>query len=170
MFALLLVALLTTVNAAPNSQDEKATETAVASTEPNTDELITIREASEYKLTITLIDYKEEDIEIRATKELLLIKLHSKHANGTDCNIEQYKVLPPYLHVNGTWTYENNILTITFPIDKEALDKGIQQSSKTHNESNSSSVEEDSSEEDSSKNSLAQRFPSWWSQHQKIDF
>ncbi|XP_038221309.1 uncharacterized protein LOC119839172 [Zerene cesonia] len=177
MYAYLFIAFLTTVSSVPNSGDGEAVaiERVTTCTKHNNSEgLITIHEDAQYNLNVILTDYKEENIEVRAKKETLGLILHCKHANGTEYGVEYYTRLPAYVSVNGTWIYENNILTITFPINKEASDNGIQQINKSNEklpiptqQQHTSNIEEDDSD---ISNPVAQRFPTWWKELSKSEF
>ncbi|KAJ8730260.1 hypothetical protein PYW07_017298 [Mythimna separata] len=69
-------------------------------------------EGTEYKITISLPDFEEQDIVVKARERLLMIE-----ANHKDLNIYMYNTtLPDTVNLNGNWNFEHGVLKITFPL------------------------------------------------------
>lgn len=82
-------------------------------------------ENNEYCVTISLTGFDEQDIAVKAREGVLMIQAVHKTEDSNEKTYIDLRTLPTYVNVNGTWTYDKDILKITFPLKerpKEADD------------------------------------------------
>lgn len=73
-------------------------------------------EGNEYRITITLSGFKEEDIIVKAREGLLMIQAHHKYEEGSERNYLDIRHLPSAVNVTGTWTFDKGVLKVVFPL------------------------------------------------------
>lgn len=82
-------------------------------------------EDNEYRVTISLTGFDEKDIVVKAREGVLMIQaVHTSEA-GNERTFIDLRSLPTYVNVNGTWTYDKDVVKIVFPLKdrpKEADD------------------------------------------------
>ncbi|XP_038220851.1 uncharacterized protein LOC119838805 [Zerene cesonia] len=66
-----------------------------------------------YEITMVMSGFKEDEISVKVRQGQLVVEGHSDDGS---INIYNSRSLPPYVGASGTWTYENNVLKIVFPI------------------------------------------------------
>lgn len=70
---------------------------------------------NEYKVSIRLRGFNEDDITVKAKKGLLIIQA-MKGGPNSGKNYLDVRSLPDYVNEIGQWTYEDGVLNIGFPI------------------------------------------------------
>ncbi|XP_026739108.1 uncharacterized protein LOC113501975 [Trichoplusia ni] len=78
-------------------------------------------EGNEYKIIISLPDFEEKDIVVKAREGLLAIQASHKYEAGSERNYLDVRTLPTSVNVAGNWIFENGILRITFPLKEGAV-------------------------------------------------
>ncbi|KAJ8735902.1 hypothetical protein PYW07_007522 [Mythimna separata] len=73
-------------------------------------------EGTEYKVTISLPDFEEKDIVVKAREGLLMIQANHKYSEGSERNYLDVRTLPDTVNVTGNWIFEHGVLKITFPL------------------------------------------------------
>ncbi|KAJ2947996.1 hypothetical protein O0L34_g9788 [Tuta absoluta] len=74
---------------------------------------------NEYVITMSLSGFEENDIKVKAREGVLMVQAVHKSDNGNQRSYIDVKTLPNYVNVNGTWTYEEGILKIVFPLNSK---------------------------------------------------
>lgn len=73
-------------------------------------------EGTEYKIIISLPDFEEKDIVVKAREGLLMIQGNHKYGEGSEKNYLDVRTLPDTVNVTGNWVFEKGVLKITFPL------------------------------------------------------
>lgn len=81
-------------------------------------------EGNEYFVTITLTGFDEKDIAVKAREGVLMIQAVHKTEDNNERSYIDLRSLPAYVNVNGTWTYDKDILKITFPLKERPKEAG----------------------------------------------
>lgn len=76
-------------------------------------------EGNEYIITIPLSGYEEKEITVKARKGLLVVQAVHKVDDVPTKNYLDVRTLPDCANEAGSWTFENGILKITFPLEKK---------------------------------------------------
>ncbi|CAG9564412.1 unnamed protein product [Danaus chrysippus] len=76
----------------------------------------------EYKITLNLPGFDEKEVVVKAKKGLLVVQAVHKEGDVPERNYLIVRSLPDDVGENGSWTYENGVLKIIFPITKEGTD------------------------------------------------
>lgn len=71
---------------------------------------------NQYHVTITLTGFDEKDVVVKAREGILMIQAVHKTEDGNERTYIDLRTLPSYVNVNGTWTYDKDVLKITFPL------------------------------------------------------
>lgn len=79
---------------------------------------------NEYCVTVTLSGFDEKDIAVKAREGVLMIQAIHKTEEGNERSYIDLRSLPTYVNVNGTWTYDNGNLKITFPLKETPTEVG----------------------------------------------
>lgn len=79
-------------------------------------------DGKQYKITIPLAGFDEKDIVVKAREGLLMVQaVHKLEGDATgERSYLDIKTLPSRVNVTGSWTYEDNVLKIVFPLKPEA--------------------------------------------------
>ncbi|CAH0592760.1 unnamed protein product [Chrysodeixis includens] len=75
----------------------------------------------EYKIIISLPEFEEKDIVVKAREGLLAIQASHKYEGGSERNYLDVRTLPTSVNVAGTWIFEDGILRISFPLKDGAV-------------------------------------------------
>lgn len=78
-------------------------------------------EGNEYKITISLPDYDEKDIVVKARKGMLMIQANHKYGEGSEKTYLDVRTLPDSVNVTGNWIFQQGVLKITFPLNNGAV-------------------------------------------------
>ncbi|XP_014364953.2 uncharacterized protein LOC106716039 [Papilio machaon] len=71
---------------------------------------------NEYKVTVALNGFEEQDIKVKAREGLLMIQaIRNKDEAGQNSYLS-VRTLPDFVNVTGSWTYEDGVLKIVFPL------------------------------------------------------
>ncbi|XP_075977508.1 uncharacterized protein LOC142977489 [Anticarsia gemmatalis] len=81
-------------------------------------------EGNEYVVTIPLSSYEEKDIVVKAREGLLMIQAKHTYEGGATSSYLDLRNLPSNVVLRGTWTFENSILKIAFPL-KEGVNNSV---------------------------------------------
>lgn len=73
-------------------------------------------EDDQYHVTITLTGFDEKDIAVNAREGVLMIQAVHYTEGSNERSYIDFRNLPSYVNVNGTWTYDKGVLKITFPL------------------------------------------------------
>ncbi|CAH2102041.1 unnamed protein product [Euphydryas editha] len=82
-------------------------------------------EENNYKITIYLPGFEQNEIAVTAKKGLLTIQAIHKVECGLEKNYLDVRILPEFVDVNGTWTFEDCLLTIVFPLVGKSNDEPV---------------------------------------------
>ncbi|XP_046961950.1 uncharacterized protein LOC124531407 [Vanessa cardui] len=76
-------------------------------------------EGNQYKITISLNGFEEKEIAVKAKKRLLIVQaVHKGGDDGPERNYLDLRTLPDFVDINGSWTFENGVLTVVFPVER----------------------------------------------------
>lgn len=75
-------------------------------------------DGNEYKITVSLPEFEEKDIVVKARDGLLMIQANHKYSLGSERNYLDVRTLPDTVNVTGNWIFEKGVLKITFPLKK----------------------------------------------------
>lgn len=70
----------------------------------------------QYKVVIPLSGFEEKDIVVKAREGLLIVQATKKLDHGIGKNYIDVRSMPSFVDVAGFWSYENEVLTIAFPV------------------------------------------------------
>ncbi|CAK1602512.1 unnamed protein product [Parnassius mnemosyne] len=73
-------------------------------------------ETNEYKVTIPLAGFEEKDIIVKAREGLLMVQAVQKPEGGIERSYLDIRSLPNIVNVNGSWTFNEGVLKIVFPL------------------------------------------------------
>ncbi|XP_032519110.1 uncharacterized protein LOC116771374 [Danaus plexippus] len=76
----------------------------------------------EYKITLNLPGFDEKEVVVKAKKGLLVVQAVHKEGDVPERNYLIVRSLPDDVGENGSWTYENGVLRVIFPISKNVTD------------------------------------------------
>lgn len=76
---------------------------------------------NEYRITIPLSGFAEKDIIVKAREGLLMVQAVQRLPEGGERSYLDIKTLPSTINVAGNWIFENQVLTITFPLKEGTL-------------------------------------------------
>ncbi|XP_013177148.1 PREDICTED: uncharacterized protein LOC106124745 [Papilio xuthus] len=71
---------------------------------------------NEYKITVALNGFEEQDIKVKAREGLLMIQAIKNIGEAGQNSYLSVKTLPDFVNVTGSWTFEDGILKIVFPL------------------------------------------------------
>ncbi|XP_045449752.1 uncharacterized protein LOC123658362 [Melitaea cinxia] len=77
-------------------------------------------EGNEYKITISLTGFTDKEIVVKARKGLLIVEAVHKVDGEPGRSYLDLRTLPDVVNVNGSWTYENGLLKIVFPLEHKS--------------------------------------------------
>ena len=80
-------------------------------------------EGNEYKIIISLPEFEEKDIVVKAREGLIMIQANHKYTGGSERNYLDVRNLPDTVNVTGNWVFEKGVLKITFPLKDGAVVK-----------------------------------------------
>ncbi|XP_063827040.1 uncharacterized protein LOC135076515 [Ostrinia nubilalis] len=75
---------------------------------------------NQYKVTIPLTGFEEKEIIVKAREGVLMVQATHNTEDGIGKNYLEVRSMPESVDVAGVWTYENEVLTITFPLKQTA--------------------------------------------------
>ncbi|XP_050345817.1 uncharacterized protein LOC126770468 [Nymphalis io] len=75
-------------------------------------------EGNKYKIRIFLNGFEEKEIAVKAKKRLLIVQAVHKADGEPERNYVDLRTLPDYVDINGSWTFENGVLTVEFPLER----------------------------------------------------
>lgn len=81
-------------------------------------------EGNEYIITIPLPNYEEKEIVVKARKGLLMIQAVHQVEGETQRNYLDVRTLPDCVNEAGSWSFEDGVLKIVFPIEKKDIAGG----------------------------------------------
>lgn len=76
-------------------------------------------EGNQFKITIPLTGFEEKDIVVKAKEGFLMVQAVHKMPEGGERMYIDAKTIPNYVNVTGTWTFEQSVLKIVFPLKTE---------------------------------------------------
>lgn len=76
-------------------------------------------EGKEYKIIITLNGFEEKDIVVKAKEGFLMVQAIHKLPEGGETMYLDAKTIPNCVNVTGTWTFEQGVLKIVFPLKND---------------------------------------------------
>lgn len=79
-------------------------------------------EDNQYFVSITLTGFDEKDIAVKAREGVLMIQAVHSTEYGNERSYIDLRTLPTYVNVNGTWTYDKDVLKITFPLKESSTE------------------------------------------------
>ncbi|XP_045459912.1 uncharacterized protein LOC123670459 [Melitaea cinxia] len=77
-------------------------------------------EGNKYKINIALSGFVENEIVVKAKKGLLIIQAVHEAEHEPGKSYLDVRTLPDVVDVNGSWTYENGLLKIVFPLEHKS--------------------------------------------------
>lgn len=76
-------------------------------------------EGNEYKITVPLTGFEEKDIVVKAKEGFLMVQAVHKLPEGGERMYLDAKTIPNCVNVTGTWTFEQGVLKIVFPLKSD---------------------------------------------------
>lgn len=73
-------------------------------------------EGTSYKVRMPLPGFEEKDIVVKAREGVLMVQAIHKSEDDIVKNYLDMRTMPSNVDVNGVWTYDEEVLTITFPL------------------------------------------------------
>ncbi|CAH0727662.1 unnamed protein product, partial [Brenthis ino] len=81
-------------------------------------------EGNEYIITISLPNYEEKEIAVKARKGLVMVQAVHQEEGEPQRNYLDVRTLPDCVNEAGSWSFENGVLKIVFPIAKKEIAEG----------------------------------------------
>ncbi|XP_053615584.1 uncharacterized protein LOC128678214 [Plodia interpunctella] len=88
-------------------------------------------DGDQYKIIIPLSGYKEEEISVKARTGVLMVQAVQKTAEGNQRSYLDVRTLPDGIDLSGTWSYDKDVLTIQFSLNKDATAKPVTELTET---------------------------------------
>ncbi|XP_013133359.1 PREDICTED: uncharacterized protein LOC106099373 [Papilio polytes] len=71
---------------------------------------------NEYKVTVPLNGFEEQDIKVKAREGVLMIQAVRSAGEVGQNSYLSMRTLPAIVNVTGSWTFENGVLKVVFPL------------------------------------------------------
>lgn len=71
---------------------------------------------NQYKINIALTGFEEKNIVVKARDGLVMVQATQTSAEGNGRSYMDVRSLPSFVNVAGSWTYEQGLLKIVFPL------------------------------------------------------
>ncbi|CAH0727663.1 unnamed protein product, partial [Brenthis ino] len=81
-------------------------------------------EGNEYIIRISLPNYEEKEIAVKARKGLVMVQAVHQEEGEPQRNYLDVRTLPDSVNEAGSWSFENGVLKIVFPIAKKEITEG----------------------------------------------